>query len=308
MSPAELPRITVLLATYNGRRWLPEQLDSILSQTDVVVRVVALDDESTDGTGQWLAEAALTEPRLTVLAPEGRSGSAAANFFRLLARAPVDDADFVALSDQDDVWLPGKLARHARLMREHGYDGVSSNVTSFSPDGRRTLIRKDYPQREFDFLTESPGPGCTFLLSPRLVSLVRDVIAHDDVSVIDFHDSLIYAIARSRGWQWHIDGEPTVDYRQHDANVMGSNVGAAGAFSRFDLIRRRWHRNQAILMGSIGLGLADDDMKDAIGGMLRLMTTPGPRARSALAARAAQLRRRPRDARIIGALIASGIW
>lgn len=302
-------RITVLLATYNGRRFLPEQLASILAQEGVEVRVIALDDGSTDGTAEWLAEQAAVQSRLSVLHAESASGSAAANFYRLIGRASVDDADFVAFSDQDDIWLPGKLSRQVAQLAEHGADGVSSSITSFTPDGRRTLVRKDYPQREFDYLTESPGPGCTFLMTPRLLSLIRQVLADDpQAHGADFHDSLVYAIARARGFGWHIGGQPTIDYRQHDGNVMGSNVGAASAFSRLNLIRGHWHRNQAILHARVGLGVASDENRAGIERMLALMTTPGLKSRWALASMAAQLRRRPRDRWIIRLLIAAGVW
>src|SRR3982750_2765386 len=99
-SSAVVPRITVLLATHNGRRWLPDQLASILDQQGVAVTVVALDDESTDGTPAWLAERAAADPRLVVLPSQGRAGSAAANFYRLIVSANADDADFLAFADQ----------------------------------------------------------------------------------------------------------------------------------------------------------------------------------------------------------------
>lgn len=304
-----MPRVTVLLATYNGRRWLPEQLASILDQRDVVVRVIALDDGSIDGTAEWLAGQAAVESRLTVLATESASGSAAANFYRLIRRASVDDADFVAFSDQDDIWVPGKLATQIEQLSAHGVDGVSSSVVSFTPDGVRTLVRKNYPQREFDYLTESPGPGCTFLMTPRLLTLAREVLATDpEAHGADFHDSLVYALARAHGFGWYIGGEPTVEYRQHGDNVMGSNVGAASAVSRLNLIREHWHRNQAILHARVSLRVASEQTTPGLERMLALMTTGGLRARWALAGAASQLRRRPRDRWIIRVLIAAGVW
>jgi rhamnosyltransferase len=305
-----VPRIAVLLATHNGRRWLPQQLDSILDQAGVAVRVFALDDASTDGTAEWLAERAATEPRLTVLPSQGRAGSAAANFYRLLVSAPVDDNELVTFADQDDIWLPGKLARHARLAREEGYDGVSSNVTSFTPSGTRTLIRKSFPQREYDYLLESPGPGSTFLMSLRLVELVRELLADEGgvARSVDYHDWLVYAVARARGWSWHIDETPSVDYRQHDDNAMGANVGARSAASRLRLIREHWHRNQAALLARIGVGVAGDSTRMGLERMLELLTARGIRARWALARQSGQLRRRRRDQWIIALLIATGVW
>ncbi|MFM9876669.1 MAG: glycosyltransferase [Rhodoglobus sp.] len=312
-SPAEpdsLPEVVVLLATYNGLRWLPEQLGSILAQEGVRVTVVALDDESTDGTREWLLERAALESRLTVLPSMGRSGGSAANFYRMLALVQPAVDGYLALSDQDDVWMPDKLARHVELLRSGGHDGISSSVTAFATDGTRTLIRKDFPQRRFDYLTESPGPGCSFVLTPRLAALVAEQLA-DDASparTAEYHDWLIYSLARGRGWSWHIDGTPSLDYRQHDSNVMGANTGLSPALARLNLIRQHWHRTQAIIHARSALRVASGETRAGIERMLGLFEGRGIRSRWALAARAGQMRRRPRDRGIIGVLIATGVW
>ncbi|MCU1411410.1 MAG: Lipopolysaccharide biosynthesis protein [Rhodoglobus sp.] len=311
MPPADpLPEVVVLLATYNGRRWLPEQLASILEQDGVRVRVVALDDESTDGTRDWLVEQAAADPRITVLPSMGSSGGSAPNFYRLVGLVPAPADGYLAFSDQDDVWLPGKLERHVRLLREGGHDGISGSITSFAPDGQRTLIKKDYPQRRFDYLTESPGPGSTFVLTPRLAALVAAQLADESspARTADFHDSLIYALARGAGYSWHIDGQPTLDYRQHDDNVMGSNTGVGSAFARLRLIREHWHRQQAVIHARSALQVAPAGQREGIEGMLALLEGRGIRNRWALARRSGQMRRRPRDRRIIGLLIAIGVW
>jgi rhamnosyltransferase len=303
------PRVTVLLATYNGRRWLPDQVHTILGQRGVDVTLVVLDDGSTDGTAEWLAERASGDPRIVVLPSGDPSGGAAANFYRLVERADVTGADFVSFADQDDLWTPDKLARHAALSRSEGYDGISSSITSFDAEGRRTLVRKSFPQRRFDFLTESPGPGSTFLMTPRLFVLVLSVLADDPrARTADYHDSLVYVIARSAGLRWFIDPVPTVDYRQHEHNVMGANLGSTSALARLSLIREKWHRGQAILHARVGLGVAAAEVRPDLELMLGLMTTPGLRARFALARRCWWMRRRPRDRFIIGTLIALGIW
>lgn len=304
---ARLSKVAVLLATHNGREWLPEQVDSILEQRDVEVRIIAMDDSSTDATPQWLADRAAVEPRLTVLPDNGDGGSAALNFYRLIATASFTPDELVAFADQDDIWMPGKLERHAALIAA-GNDGVSSNVTTFGASGRRSFIRKSFPQRQFDYLLESPGPGSTFLVTQRLIELARDAISRGAAAQVDYHDWLIYALARAKGWKWHIDEESTVDYRQHTANAMGANVGTRSALSRLALIREHWHRGQATLLARIGLTVADDSIRPGLESVLALFEATGLRARLALAGRSGELRRRPRDRRIIGVLITTGIW
>lgn len=304
-----MTRIAVLLATFNGRRWLPEQLGSILSQEGVDVQVFVLDDGSTDGTVEWIAAQSAADTRITVLESDGPSGSSAANFYRMIARTPVDGFDLIAFADQDDVWIPGKLARHARLIAENGYDGVSGNVTSFTPDGTRTLVRKSYPQRRFDFLCESPGPGSTFLMTPRMFLLAREVLAtQESAHLVDYHDSLVYSIARSRGWAWHIDDVSTVEYRQHESNVMGANVGGSSALARVKLIREKWHRGQAIAMATTGMAVVPEQSRADLEGMLRLVSSRRLADRLALARLSGQLRRRPRDRRVLCLFILSGAW
>lgn len=308
--PRPTPRVAVLLATFNGARWLDEQLDSILNQQGVDLRVIALDDESTDGTFERLTERASTDARLTVLPRRGSSGSAAANFYRLLLTAETGPDELVAFADQDDVWRLTKLARHAHLIAEGGFDGVSSNVSAFTSDGARTLIRKDYSQRAFDYLLESAGPGSTFLMTPRLVGLMRDTLSPEGSLArgADLHDWLTYAIARAHGYTWHIDAEPSVDYRQHDGNVIGANLGLRPALRRLSLIRRHWHREQAALIARVAVTVAAPEHRPDLERMVDLFTRRGIRSRLALARRARELRRRPRDQWIIRVLVALGVW
>jgi rhamnosyltransferase len=302
-------RVLVLLATYNGRRFLPEQVHSILTQRDVAVRLVALDDGSTDGTLEWLAEQAATDDRLTVLESDGPSGGSAKNFYRLMERVELGDSEFIAFADQDDVWRDGKLARHAHLIRTTGLDGVSSNIVSFDERGRRTLITKSYPQRELDYLVDSPGPGSTYLITPRLLDLARLTLASEpEAREVEFHDSLLYALARAAGYRWLIDAEPSVDYRQHGSNVIGSNVGASSAVRRLRLIRDKWHRAHVTRVTRSALAASTVDTRPGLQRMLALLTDPRIRARLPLARALGSQRRRPRDRAVLSALIALGIW
>ncbi|TAL42761.1 MAG: glycosyltransferase, partial [Salinibacterium sp.] len=123
------PAVTVLMATYNGMPWVPEQVASILAQERVDVTLVVSDDSSTDGTREWLA--GLGDARLRVLPTIEPSGSAARNFFRLLRDVDVADNEYVALADQDDTWSPDKLATAVTGLAAHDADGWSCDVMAF---------------------------------------------------------------------------------------------------------------------------------------------------------------------------------
>lgn len=329
MSPPDLPRVVVLLATFDGMPYLPDQLRTVLDQEGVRVRVVASDDGSSDGTAEWLAEQARAEPRLTLLPTTSPTGSAAANFYRLLADTETADDELVALCDQDDLWYPDKLARSAAQIAD-GCAGVSSDVVAFRQDGRRSYIRKAFDQRPFDYVCEGPGPGSTFLLDADLVARCRAQLADPDgpMRQMTYHDWAVYAVARGAGLRWRILDTPTLDYRQHDTNVMGARTGLRAYTARLRLVTSRWHRAQAALAAATARSAgwaAIDDLEwpldqdamfvgedgrrvFALGELERLLADTSFRARWGLARHAGALRRRRTDQAALAAMVMCGIW
>jgi len=242
------PNIAVLLATYNGLRWLPEQLDSILSQRFVNVTVWVSDDMSADGTWSWLQEFSQKDRRVILLPQVGKFGRAGANFFRLVKEADVSGIDYIAFADQDDIWEQDKLCRQARIISDGGYEGVSSNVTAFWSDGRSATIIKSQRQRRFDYIFEAAGPGCTYLMTPWLIGQMRKTLSDSSSCASDvmLHDWLAYAVCRASGRSWHIDNVPTVLYRQHDANELGANSGLSAKLSRYKRLKNGWYRSEVL--------------------------------------------------------------
>lgn len=240
-----LPRIIVLLATHNGLEFIKEQIDSILSQRDVWVRILAGDDGSTDGTLEWLMRLAREESRIQVL-PQGSFGSAADNFLNLLRESFLDDVDYVALSDQDDIWLPDKLRRAVDKLRATRSEGYSSDLIAFDQmSGRRWRVRKFGPARLFDYLFGGGSAGCTYVLSLRAISAVRIAI-HSQPLPGWSHDWLIYAICRSHGLKWSFDSAARILYRQHQTNAYGARLGVRGVMWRLSQFQNGWYRRQIL--------------------------------------------------------------
>lgn len=239
-------KIIVLLATCNGSSWLDEQLNSIFRQSGVDLRVFASDDFSVDNTKTKLEEVANNEPRLLLLPSESKIGSAGKNFYRLIQDVSFSDCDYIAFADQDDIWAQDKLIRHIELIKQHHADGISSNIIAFWPTGREKLIIKSQPQKELDYLFESAGPGCTFLITPWLVNKVREQLldANSSAKDIALHDWLTYAVCRANGRSWVIDKQPSLRYRQHESNVVGANVGLRAKWSRLLKMKRHWYRHE----------------------------------------------------------------
>ena len=140
------PRVAVCLAAYNGMSWIEAQVDSILTQENVDIRIIVAVDHSADGTEEWLRAFAARDPRVILLPTAPASGGAAQNFFRLLREGDFAGCDYIALSDQDDIWLPDKLTRAVARLNEAHAQAYSSDVLAFWPNGRRKLIRKSQPQ------------------------------------------------------------------------------------------------------------------------------------------------------------------
>jgi rhamnosyltransferase len=251
--PSHLPRIAVLLAAYNGLRWLEAQLDSIQGQKGVTVDVFLSDDFSTDGTSEWCSDYARRHHNVTLLPPVSRCGGAAGNFFHLIRSVDFTPFDFVALADQDDLWHLDKLLRACTAIAAHHAAAYSSNVLAFWPDGRTLLLDKAQAQVRWDHCFEAAGPGCTYVLSNCLAVEVQNAVTQQwqEVQQVTLHDWYIYSFARHHDFKWFIDPLPGMDYRQHINNQLGANVGWRALLSRYRAIRGGWWFAQVALIARL---------------------------------------------------------
>ena len=225
-------KIIILLAAFNGEQFITQQLKSLLYQTIQPNKIAVNIDQSSDKTESIVKEFAKTNPEIQILNFNKRFGSAAANFIHLLKNTDLKSFEYIALSDQDDLWKEDKLEKAIHKL-EQGYDGYSSNVEAFWKGGRKKVLVKNQPQQKLDHLFESAGPGCTFVLTKRLALSLQEFLKGGQFDQLDnYHDWLIYAYARSNVFKWHIDSCPGVEYRQHNANVFGANVGIRAFISR----------------------------------------------------------------------------
>lgn len=278
----------MLLAAYNGMAWIEAQLDSILKQTNFCVSVFISVDTSTDGTEAWCADYAQHHASISLLPPAGRFGGASRNFFRLIRDVDFSTFDYVAFSDQDDIWHPDKLQRAVAALAPGHHDAYSSNVTAFWPDGQRVLLDKAQPQVQWDYLFEAAGPGCTYVMNRRLADAFKSsLLSHwDAAQAVSLHDWYCYAFARSHGFRWLIDPVPGMDYRQHANNQVGANTGLASLISRLKKIADGWWAGQVVLIGQL---IGDSQLHPVgkhMGTRLSFLK---------LAFKAPQCRRRPRD-------------
>jgi glycosyltransferase involved in cell wall biosynthesis len=210
--------VQVLLSTYNGARHLPELLASILRQQGVRVDVLARDDGSRDETWAILQAHECTS---ALRAYRGTHLGAVDSFFQLLQDAS-PRADYLALADQDDVWLDGKLARAVALLsgQPPGAPAMYCSRLMLTDDALMPIGYSEPAPRGPSFansLVQNIATGCTIVLNrPACEALLRD-IPHTAF----MHDWWIYQVVAGLGSVVY-DDQSFILYRQHGGNVIGA--------------------------------------------------------------------------------------
>ena len=247
-SEHDLPNVEILLATYNGERFLREQIDSILAQDYKNLTILARDDGSSDRTLAILDEYAQRFPHRFRRLPQGiPTGNAKDNFLLLMKSST---APYVCFSDQDDVWLTDKvsLAKEAMNRLESRW-GPDRPLLSFSDlrvvdDALRTLHKSFWKQAEINpdsilslngLLSQNVVTGCTAMINRPLLELALQM--PEEASMHDRWIALLVSIFGKA----EVVRSQTVLYRQHDRNVIGVQE-RTGSFS--ELVKRAWFGDQ----------------------------------------------------------------
>jgi glycosyltransferase involved in cell wall biosynthesis len=226
------PTVGILLCTYNGAPYLRGQIDSILAQTHKQWNLFVSDDGSTDETVAILNEyQAALGARMTVV--EGPKMGFAQNFMSLV-RSEIQ-CDYYAFSDQDDIWLPEKLARSVSALSAFDSEAPSlycsrtqlvdkkGNSMGFTP-----LFSK--PPAFKNALVQSLAGANTMVINHKARTLLAQT--RKDRSIVA-HDWLAYLVVSGCGGSIVYDAEPTLLYRQHDSNLIGANDGIRNRMRRF---------------------------------------------------------------------------
>ncbi|MXV51719.1 glycosyltransferase [Pedobacter sp. HMF7647] len=211
--------ISVVMATYNGERFLAEQLQSIISQTFPPAEIIICDDGSTDGTVAILEEFALKYSFIKIYKNE-RTLGVVANFKKGVSLTK--ENTYIAFADQDDIWLPEKLEHGIRtgLLTDNVPATCYSDLEVITESGDfryrsfwETMLLDKY-QHTFDtVLFKNPIAGCTMLMNPEMRRFVADIPAKGVL-----HDAWLGLCAFTFGNVYKID-VPLVRYRQHDKNI-----------------------------------------------------------------------------------------
>ena len=231
-------RVVVVMSTFDGERFVGEQVASILSQLPADGRLLVRDDGSRDRTADIVA--GIGDPRISLT--RGENLGFARSFFRLLDAVPAD-AEMVMVSDQDDVWLPQRIERAwAALSTRQPVPALYFSRLRLVDEQLRPLGETPLPPRGPSFanaVVENIVTGCTIAMNPAALALVRRTGNED---LLYFHDWWIYLVVTAFG-EVIADPEPTVLYRQHGRNVIGRGAGWRRYLANASFVRRRsWLR------------------------------------------------------------------
>lgn len=212
--------VSIAMTTYNGERFLREQLDSIYSQTLLPNEIVVCDDNSTDRTVKILEEYKkkyglryyVNNPRLGVNE----------NFYKAISLCT---SDYIALSDQDDIWLPNKIEiTYKKLLEiDNGKPSVVSS-TCHDIDASGNFIKKR-PKMEDSFgyaatlLTSGHNQGCSLMMNKEMAKLALNLKNKDSRVKTIMFDAFISFLAAILGNKYNL-GTPLMLYRHHDSNVV----------------------------------------------------------------------------------------
>lgn len=221
-----MEQIDILLATYNGEKYLREQIESILNQTYSNIRLIISDDGSIDRTIEIIREYEEKDKRVIGYFQEKNLGYVK-NFEFLLSKV---ENEIYMLSDQDDYWLPEKVEHTYNRLKETDADLVFSdlevvdeNLKMIYPSFNDYMklsrkIKKYINSYKLQYLYNCVT-GCTLMSKKKFVKLILPL---PQVSKYAIHDTWIATTVANKGKVEYLD-EKTIKYRQHGNNQVGTD-------------------------------------------------------------------------------------
>ena len=212
--------ILVLMSTYNGEKYLKEQIDSILAQKNVEVTIQVRDDGSTDGTIRILEEyqkcGKLNWYSSTNMGP-------AKSFLDLVYNAPLK-YDYYAFCDQDDYWKEDKLYKAIERL-EHFDDKPAlyhCELEIVDENLEHIKMTRNCNKTKFIYQTLMVFyiPGCTMVFNNCLMRKIQE--RKPEFDLITMHDCWLYYICLGIGGKIISDKNAYIQYRQHGNNVIGA--------------------------------------------------------------------------------------
>ena len=218
--------IDVLLATYNGEKYLAEQIESILNQTYKNIRILISDDCSKDNTREIIKEYQKKDSRIHAYFQENNLGYIK-NFEFLIKQV---ESNMFMLSDQDDVWLPEKIEKSAELMKRENADLVfgdleivDQNLKTINPSFNEYMllkrkINKCIKNYKVNYLYNCVT-GCTTLIKSKWIEKILPIPSNSKYVAHDYWIGIMIAL---EGKLAYVE-KPYIKYRQHGNNQIGTD-------------------------------------------------------------------------------------
>lgn len=247
------PSIAILMCTYNGAQFIRAQLDSILSQTHDNWTLYISDDGSKDATRQIIESYKERLPEKKLILLEGPQRGFSRNFISLI-KNPQIDSDYFAFCDQDDVWLDDKLERSIKCASSFSTSQpflYCSRTRLINADGEPTGLSPLFMKRPSfqNALVQSLAGANTMLINTATKRLLSGI---PDDAPIPAHDWLAYLVVSAAGGAIVYDALPSLNYRQHEFNLIGANAGVKAKLSRLRKIFsgrfEKWNTQNIILL------------------------------------------------------------
>ncbi len=257
-----MAKIGIVLATYNGEKYLPQMLDSLLAQTRPADFIVAVDDGSKDNTVRILGSYKDRLPLQITCMPENRGHRAAFSKALELAQPQLADDDLIALADHDDIWCPQKLQQLEEAIEtpcnEKKTTLVLGDATVIDADGKPlydSWRKVAHIQAALPIETRIAGTnnitGCMSLFRASLLKYVLPIPA-----AVGVHDAWIGLLAAKHGTIKVIDA-PVIQYRLHGNN----SVGLGNRYSFDETCRRQIDWTDMLIAQSSLLNLSPAEAK-----------------------------------------------
>jgi len=236
------PEIEILMATYNGEKYVREQIDSIIHQTYENWKLLIRDDNSTDKTLEILKEYEKKDKRIKVIEDKKGNLGFVKNFEELLNYS---NKEWIMFSDQDDYWLENKIEKYVTILNSNPKDILKKPIlihsNSFICNDNLEIIKKEFinsniasKYNEDSYYFFYFVQGSTVLINRAMIDLALPFSKN-----VTVHDRYFHLLAEFLGKRIFIN-ESLIKYRHHSNN----KIGAKGSSIISKILKKRYFHNE----------------------------------------------------------------
>lgn len=236
-------KVSILIATYNGEKYLKRQLESLYKQ-DIDIEIYASDDGSNDNTLNILHEYQQSDSSIKLYILQGPQKGFAQNFISLIHQMPLEN-NYYAFCDQDDIWHPQKLSKAVEALQN-----LNQNTPLLYCSRTQLINHEDKEIGYSPLFTKKPnfknalvqniGGGNTMVFNQKTLELLKQTSLDNNIVS---HDWWTYLLVTGAGGEVIYSPSAHIQYRQHNANLIGSNQGVLARIKRINALLKGKFQN-----------------------------------------------------------------